>query len=362
MNMKKISLFLVLLSMAGNFCGVWAAKSASTEGGDGKGNGWITPLDGSIYVSQLSIPGAHDAATGEDMATIIGDAFAVTQRLTLQEQWDKGVRCFDLRPAIYEPWFGSTRELWLYHGVARVKLSWARALNTIRTNLLAHPGEFAIVLLRHENEKTAQKDADNWAFEAYMTRWINDHRDWLVEWRPDLTIDECRGKIIMISRFHGSWQRAAFTGWNHTAVTDAFADSLVHHRVALTTAGGRTGVGYVQDYYNYEDASMKTNSILHFLNFAAGLNVDASHSNTWVINHLSGYQSHASTSAYRANAALQNYYVLDHLRTKPAAPLGIVMADYMGVAEAGGQAVFGDLLLQAIIDNNLRYRMQYKAL
>ncbi len=353
--MKRIGMFLAALF-------VLASYEVFAAGGSlGEENRWITPLDGSIYVSQLSIPGTHDAATGEDMATLIGDAFAVTQGLTLQEQWDKGVRCFDLRPAIYEPWFGKTRELWLYHGVARVKLSWARALNALRTNLLAHPGEFAIVLLRHEDEKTAQKDIDKWAFEAYMTRWINDHKDWLVEWRPDLTIDECRGKIIMISRFHGSWQRTAFTGWSHAAVADAFADSLVHHRVAITTAAGRTGVAYVQDYYSYEDASAKTSSIRHFLAFSAGLNTAPARRNTWVINHLSGYTGRGSSSAYRANAAVQNYYVLDYLRTKPAAPLGIVMADFLGVAEVKGQAVYGDALLQAIIDNNKRYQMQRKA-
>lgn len=339
------------------FVGSFAANA-----GSGEDNRWLTPLDGSIFVSQLSIPGTHDAATGEDMATFIGDAFAVTQRLTLQEQWDKGVRCFDLRSAIYEPWFGTTRELWLYHGVARVKLSWARAMNTLRTNLLAHPGEFAIVLLRHEDEKTMQKDIDKWAFEAYMTRWVNDHKDWLVEWRPDLTVNECRGKIIMISRFHGSWQRAAFTGWSHDAVADADAGNPVHHRVALTTAAGLTGEAYVQDYYKYTDDAVKTKSIRNFLTFASTLNTDAARCNTLVLNYLSGYADRGSSSAYRANAAVQNRYVYELLRSiNDAAPTGIVMADYLGVAEVKGQAVYGDVLLQAVIDNNKRYQMQRKA-
>jgi hypothetical protein len=57
------------------------------------------------YVSVLSIPGAHDAATGcgwgegwDDM----GNAFARTQELDLGELWNAGIRAFDLRPCVYE--------------------------------------------------------------------------------------------------------------------------------------------------------------------------------------------------------------------------------------------------------------------
>ena len=31
---------------------------------------WITPLDDNIYVSQLSIPGTHDAATGDGTTSV----------------------------------------------------------------------------------------------------------------------------------------------------------------------------------------------------------------------------------------------------------------------------------------------------
>ena len=161
------------------------------------GNNWITPLDGDIYVSQMSIPGAHDAATGEDMATAIGDLFAATQEQTLDTQWNLGVRAFDLRPAIYS----SSDELWLYHGMTRVSISWATAMNTIKSNLISNPGEFAIVLFRHEDESTGSKNNNADDFNTYMTNYINTNSRWIVDWKPDLTNDECRGKIIIISRF-----------------------------------------------------------------------------------------------------------------------------------------------------------------
>ena len=112
------------------------------------------------------------------MATIIGNAFAQTQEQTLQTQWNLGIRAFDLRPAIYK--WRSTNELWLYHGVTRVSISWATAMNTIKANLTDHPGEFAIVLFRHEDESTIGKDNNTTNFNTYMTNWVNANKAWIV--------------------------------------------------------------------------------------------------------------------------------------------------------------------------------------
>ena len=137
---------------------------AIPSGLQSSGNNWITPLDGNIYVSQMSIPGSHDAATGDGAADIVGGMFSVTQEKTLQQQWDLGVRCFDLRPCLY------TRkdELWIYHGACRLNMSWASAMNTIKANLTNHPGEFAIVLFRMEDDKIlgqpSSKDTDGTKF------------------------------------------------------------------------------------------------------------------------------------------------------------------------------------------------------
>ena len=83
-------------------------------------------------------------------------------------------------------------------------------------------GEFAIVLFRHENENVElfgasliNKDSDNGHFNDAMKRWVDNNKSWIVNWRPDITVGECRGKVILISRFSGSWEYGCFTGWNH---------------------------------------------------------------------------------------------------------------------------------------------------
>lgn len=318
------------------------------------GNNWITPLDGNIYVSQMSIPGSHDAATGEEMVSFIGDIFAQTQEQTLQAQWNLGVRAFDLRPAIYKATFGSTNELWLWHGVTRVSVSWATAMNTIKANLTDHPGEFAIVLFRHEDETPAVgKDNDKTNFNTYMTNWVNANKSWIVDWRPDITIDECRGKLILISRFSGSWEYGCFTGWSHDAAGTT--------TTVKNASSSITGTMYVQDYYNPSSHDAKFSSITTYLDIAQQFHTNDAMKNHWMLNHVSGYVGSSTSNTYRANAAAQNPKVIEYLhnRTTPGST-GILLFDYSGAATSGSYNVQGDVMLQTVIDNNYKYRMRRK--
>ncbi|MBQ8581989.1 MAG: hypothetical protein IJ478_07910 [Alistipes sp.] len=322
------------------------------------GNNWITPLDGDIYVSQMSIPGSHDAATGEEMATIVGDIFASTQEQTLQTQWDLGVRAFDLRPAIYDAIFGSTNELWLYHGMTRVSVSWATAMNTLQANLTKNPGEFAIVLFRHEDEGTLGKNTNSDDFNTYMTNYINANSSWIVDWKPDLTIDECRGKIILISRFSGSWSYGCFTGWSHDA-----AGATTTLRNANSS---KSATMYVQDYYNPSDHDTKWKSIQTYLDISKTFHTDAAKVNHWMINHCSGYVGTSTSSTYRSNAAAQNPKLIEYISSDEwEGSTGIMLFDYSGASLSNGLLtgnveVYGDVALQAIIDNNYKYRMKRK--
>ena len=324
---------------------------AIPSGKQESGNNWITPLDGNIYVSQMSIPGSHDAATGENMATIIGDLFAQTQDQNLQTQWNLGVRAFDLRPAIYKR--RPTDELWLYHGKTRVAISWAKAMNTIKANLTDHPGEFAIVLFRHEDESTLYKNTNTTDFDNYMKAWVNANKSWIVDWRPDITIDECRGKLILISRFNGSWDYGCFTGWSHDA---AGTTTTVRN-----ASNSKKGTMYVQDYYNASSHDTKFTSIREYLDIAQKFHTEDALKNHWMLNHVSGYARISSSDTYRSNAAAQNPEVIKYLhnRTAPGST-GIILFDYSGVAESGNYNVQGDVMLQTVIDNNYKYRMRRK--
>lgn len=325
-------------------------------------NNWITPLDGNIYVSQMSIPGSHDAATGDGFATGVLEEAARTQSVSISKQWDLGVRAFDLRPALWiqvdwNPFDGYERLMWIWHATYRTVNSWNTTLNTIKSKLDANPGEFAIILFRHEDEALAgTKDNDAGKFNTEMTNWINERSSWFVDWKPDLTIDECRGKILLISRFEqGNWTKGAFTGWGHDE-----GGNVVTMR---SKANGQTGKLLLQDYYNVDSYARKTTTIKEHLKKSAKFHKDPNDKNTWMINHCSGYLVAGSSMGYRMNAEAQNPEITNYLsRSDWEGSTGILMFDYSGARQSGffEWDVRGDLMLQTTINNNFKYHMLKK--
>lgn len=319
---------------------VWDAKSLTKV----SGNNWITPLNDDVYLSQLSIPGTHDAAT-------YGLSIGKCQPLTIQEQWDMGIRVFDLRPGykkVSSGWFKYTYKLHIYHGIISTKYSFEQAIDCLTANLEANPDEFAIVIMRHESD--ASSDRSRW--NSLMCDFLNNNLDakFRADFRADMTVGDARGKLLILSR-------------------DAYADSPIcggfisgwNHDVAGTTSAAITGKSNatlaVQDYYNVSNTSSKFNSICNFFDYA-GANTNPS---TWVVNHTSGYTGTSLNSGYQKNAANNNpaayRYII--LRSE-ATPLGIVMMDYVGSRKVSSYTVYGDLLPQTIIDNNYRFTMLSK--
>lgn len=343
-------------------------------------NNWITPLDDNIYVSQLSIPGTHDAATGNGfdgaIIKIVGSQFGQTQTFSLAQQWKLGIRCFDLRPAEYN---GGVQN---YHGLLRTNSSFYDTLKMISDQLVSeiYKDEFAIILMRHESEiddlPLVGEDQTNWktlVSEVFQTIKNEYGNDIFVDFKPDLTIGECRGKILVLSRneYDNGPLGGYITGWGH----DSDFSKQQGGQIRGTSS---TGTLFVQDFYNMSAEGAqekKLNSIKTMLNFSKTLHTDDNHKNTWVINHLSGYTETikinllvtkidtglSTTDGYRANSAYNNddFYNLI-TATDWKGSTGIVLMDFIGTRNSGNYTVYGDILTQAIIDNNYKYVMKRK--
>ena len=318
------------------------------------GNNWITPLDGSIYVQQLSIPGTHDAAA---YTTTISNA-GRTQALTLEEQWNMGIRAFDLRAAYSRP----ERTMWLYHGLTKTEISLDKALSALSNLVDSNPGEFAIIQLRHESEGLSlDKDPDRWN-QVYNV--LNRYSSKIVTWKNDLTIDDCRGYLVILTRddYDGRSKAGLISDWPDNTSGTAKINSSTNY--------------YVQDYYKYNDSfgdkgAEKISQFNTLLSRTSKFNDSSSDdfvNKSWALNHASGYAGViGGTNEYMQNA---EYIVPTLYRTisnqETPGPTGIVFMDYVGQRWSpswGGLdsfVMYGDMLPQAIINNNYRYTMLRK--
>ena len=253
--------------------------------------------------------------------------FGKTQELSLAALWDCGVRAFDLRPAV------NGEELHIYHGPIRTKISFGKALEILCNKLAEHPTEFAIVLLREENDSENSAERALWA--QAVGKAIEDIGDKAAIFSPAMNVRDARGKIIFLSRnvYTGNNRGAIIKGWNHSpqGTTDAVITSL---------ANGATDRLQMQDYYaptDKEKQKAKEEAVLQCLQRAASAPADV-----WTINFLSGYCNRwlgftpfATTSGYKRNAERIHPIVINSLTTKPQ-PTGIIMLDFAGCDKTGG--------------------------
>ncbi len=162
-----------------------------------------------------------------------------------------------------------------------------------------NPDEFIIAVMRWESEKGGT-EAD---FIRHMTGFLAGNSIYQARkaaFKSDLTLGECRGKIILISRTNlspNSEYETAYTGWNHSNyVRDP-------HDINGTRGSGKIRI---QDMYS---------------------------------------KSENGNSSDEAYLAKKKQLVRD-------------MMDFVGPRSVSSTDVYGDLLPQAIIDNNFRLLMK----
>ncbi|MBO7140081.1 MAG: hypothetical protein J6W19_05860 [Prevotella sp.] len=276
---------------------------------------WITSLNlnDNLYISQLSLPGAHDAAT-ETLS--IGKC----QDKDLAGLWDAGVRVFDLRPT-------DGNGCPIYHGVLSTGINLTQALTTITGRLQSNPQEFAIVLMRNENDNGI---TDNW--KSRVTSIMSSFSSYVIPFNNNLRLGDVRGKVIVLSRDYFA-DGYTIAGWGDKTTRD------------VVWANDNDAFRFVvQDYYQVgSNATTKENAIKSLLDEARS----QTSPNFMFINHTSGYSgSLGINSNINSNANSSNKCALDYINAHPGRT-GIIMMDY-----AGSSSYYGADLCDAIIAQN----------
>lgn len=327
-------ILLVLIFLSGNIIALSAQQHNLSA--------WMAALDDSTAVCNLSIPGTHDAATGKGLRTL--PFIGVTQELSLGEQWDSGIRAFDLRPAV------SGKKLHIYHSLAKTRISFAAAIDTLLTRIEQHPSEFAIVLLREEQESESRSERERWP--AAVGEHIASLGERAATFTPSIKVGELRGKILFITRnaYSGTDKGAFIQGWSHSP----------HGReeAQLSAAGSAASAQLiVQDFYaptDKEKQQQKSSAVTKFLDYTAN-----GTRNVWIINFLSGYTAtlpgtpFATSNGYRNNASAIHPLVVEKLSNRTQKhPTGILFMDYAGADTTKRYNTKSKELVNIIIEQN----------
>ena len=333
-TMKQKNIFAVLLMLS---AGLLSVKAQVNDW-----QNWMANLDDNAFVCQLSIPGAHDACSSSFSGwSAIGAAVAgKVQNKSVEQMLPLGVRLFDLRP---------NNQLNIHHGILQTSYTFNGVMGQLRDYVTNHPTEFCIVLVRHEVEG----DSGNDNFADKMQQSLANFSDYLIDFRPNLTVGETRGKILFLSRddYSGPLRGGKVTDWRDN-------QSDINNMLGAHCNGPETYKCslWAQGYYEYTNVDAKKNVIEAMLNKSWQL--AGKYDYTWVINSLDGYRSDVTytNSATQDNAKTVNPYLQNLLASgNYNGPAGLVFMDYC--CDGDGSGYYGLSLTKELINHNFRYTM-----
>ena len=167
---------------------------------------WMAGIDGSKLISEIAIPGTHDS--GSDYVQLA--FFSKCQSSSIEQQLLDGFRYLDVRLGLK-----GDDKLIFYHGFCKCKTGWLPWANDLNLSevlsdcyafLSDHPTETIIfvVKLEHGSDLAAFENALNSYVQKAADKW------YLSDKLP--TLDECRGRIVLIRRYEDTVQLGKASG------------------------------------------------------------------------------------------------------------------------------------------------------
>ena len=304
---------------------------------------WMAQLDDDAFICQLSIPGAHDACSSSFSGTSALGALVSgkVQTKSVQQMLPLGIRLFDLRPAV------KNSKLTICHGILVTSFDFNTIMGQLRDYVTQHPTEFCVVLIRHETEAD---DGDS-SFSSLLQTSLASFKDYLVDFRPNLTVGEARGKILFISRddygmpIYGG--RTVDLSDNRSTISEMLGGHCYGPETWKCS-------WWMQDYYEYSDVSVKKQAITDMLSRSSQL--AGRYDYTWVVNETSGYKGTGTNTACQTNTKATNPHLQQLLASgNYDGPAGLVFMDYC--CDGDGSGYYGLSLVKELVNHNFRYTM-----
>ena len=270
---------------------------------------WMSSLRDTMPVCRVSIPGTHDSGTAGVRFPM--RHYATTQSMELMEQWDAGIRFFDLRPK------QAGGGLKIFHGPADCHLTLEEVLLMFRHKLESNPTEFCVIMT---NMADGGLQATDMVMELIRTVVPS---DMLAVFRKDMTVSDVRGRILFIHRNAPS-KGVDFPG----VVVRGWPGNGLSRQPFMESSGGKSAGLWVQDLFtsgsNNQNGylSHKWDSMYRLLRA-----FEDADDGVWCINHASGYTGTGVSTNIRRNARSTNAHLLNYLKTHHE-PVGIIPMDF----------------------------------
>ena len=193
----------------------------------GETNNWISSLNDNVLVSQLSIPGTANSFSYEYNGA--NAEWYKTQVATFEEQWNAGIRCFELRCA--EPKDGNSLENQpLQCNRVNVGYTFGQAVDDIWQKV-QHSGEFAMIIPSYEsgtghpadhNGVIAFANALNKFFESHAPSTADGYE--YITYGSNVTVGDARGKLMFVARITSEEDEGALVEANINPVQGVFIE------------------------------------------------------------------------------------------------------------------------------------------
>ena len=401
-------------------------KNKKWDNSGWKPENWMSLLPADMLVCNVNIPGSHDSATAiKNMESLAKTVNANCQDLYISEQFNVGARYFDFRVGTQyvvellklirrvptQEECDAVEDLNIYHGNFCTDSQYKATLDQLAQMIRAGgDSEFIIVNTQweelscgllaaadlwadgklvgedHENEVKREMKYASMNIAARLQRELNEkyQNELFLPYRPDLTVGEARGHIIiMMSNYNkeialANTQASYIFDWPdkdyRPAHICAYADNERSKRTGDPYNIVRDGQGYnmlVQSHYEMrlsEDAKIGQKKIdmldlaqkVTQWNIEEGKRILGFNSMNANAGGDAFYDLDVHEFAHQFNGPAFDMYV-DNMKNSPEDKRfhsGIVSMDYLGCDSyrpgviAPSVDVYGDMLLWAVIESN----------
>ena len=173
-------------------------RIAAPNIGEDETNQWMGGLNDNVLVSQLSIPGTANSFS----YNYRGESYEKwkTQSANIDNQWDAGIRCFEL---VCGENGGNVEDSELLCNRHIINgMTFGQAVENIWQKVQDNPSEFAIIIPSYDSGTGHPADHNGVdKFAKGLNTFYDDHTEYSYEtFTRELTVGEARGHLIFIAR------------------------------------------------------------------------------------------------------------------------------------------------------------------